>query len=80
MDYLPQRDYCENCGVVFTEKMFLLLPLIPGTKGSGARPYWWVMIRCATRDRITLKQTLRSVLAQDPGYDVMQIADDDDPY
>ena len=40
---MPQRDYCGNYGAIVTEKM-LLPPLIPDTKGSGARPYWSVMI------------------------------------
>ena len=53
-------------------------PLIPDAKGSGARPYWSVMIPTYNPRADYLEETLRSVLAQDPGPDQMQIEVVDD--
>jgi len=53
-------------------------PLIPEVKGSGARPYWSVMIPTYNPRADYLEETLRSVLAQDPGPDQMQIEVVDD--
>jgi glycosyltransferase involved in cell wall biosynthesis len=53
-------------------------PLIPGTEGSGARPYWSVIIPTYNPRTDYLEQTLRSVLQQDPGPDQMQIEVIDD--
>ena len=53
-------------------------PLIPEVKGSGARPYWSVMIPTYNPRADYLEETLRSVLAQDPGPDQMQVEVVDD--
>jgi glycosyltransferase involved in cell wall biosynthesis len=53
-------------------------PLIPDRKGSGARPYWSVMIPSYNPRAAYLEETLRSVLAQDPGPGEMQIEVVDD--
>src|SRR4029450_1568238 len=53
-------------------------PLIPDRKGSGARPYWSVIIPSYNPRAAYLEETLRSVLAQDPGPDEMQIEVVDD--
>ena len=74
---MPQRDYCGNYGAIVTEKM-LLPPLIPDTKGSGARPYWSVMIPTYNARADYLEEALRSVLQQDPGPKQMQIEVVDD--
>src|SRR4029453_19547391 len=53
------------------------LRVLPVTEGSMPRPSWSVMIptfHCA----LFLRETLESVLSQDPGPDVMQIEVIDD--
>ena len=53
-------------------------PLIPDIKGSGARPFWSVMIPTYNPRADYLEETLNSVLQQDPGPDQMQIEVVDD--
>ena len=58
--------------------MLLSPPLISDTEGSGARPYWSVMIPTYNPRADYLEETLRSVLQQDPGPEQMQIEVIDD--
>lgn len=62
--------------------MLLPPPLIPVTKGSGARPFWSVMIPTYNARADYLEETLKSVLQQDPGPARMQIelVDDCSPH
>jgi len=53
-------------------------PLISDAKDSGTRPYWSVMIPSYNPRAAYLEETLRSVLAQDPGPERMQIEVVDD--
>src|SRR4029450_7209405 len=53
------------------------LRILPVTEGSIPRPLWSVMIPTFHCARF-LRQTLESVLSQDPGPDVMQIEVIDD--
>ncbi len=48
-------------------------PLIPRQTGYCARPFWSVMIPTYNARADYLEETLRRVLAQDPGPDAMQI-------
>jgi hypothetical protein len=66
VDYLPQRDYCESCGALFTEKMLLSSPLILGTKGSEPRPFLSVIIPAACGLANCLEERSRNILQQDP--------------
>jgi glycosyl transferase family 2 len=54
-----------------------VLPAIDPVTTLGGRPFWSVMIPCFNSASL-LKRTLESVLAQDPGSDVMQIEVVDD--
>jgi cellulose synthase/poly-beta-1,6-N-acetylglucosamine synthase-like glycosyltransferase len=47
--------------------------LIPDRKAFGARSCWSVVIRAYNPRAAYLKETLRSVLAQDPDPDEMQV-------
>jgi len=53
------------------------VPISP-LKEPGPRPFWSVMIPCYNAPEQYLAETLRSVLAQDPGCDQMQITVVDD--
>ena len=58
--------------------MLLPPPLISDADGSGARPFWSVMIPTFNARADYLEETLHSVLQQDPGPDQMQIEIVDD--
>ena len=54
-------------------------PVIPPVPSSaGVRPFWSVMIPTHRPDDSFMRQTIESVLEQDPGRDQMQIVLFDD--
>ena len=75
---MPQRGCCESYGAVIAEKMLQAAPLIPHQTGSGAQPFWSVMIPTYKARTDYLEETLKSVLQQDPGPGQMQIEVVDD--